>query len=99
MSFKQILEGWRNSLLPPKALKEIITQAQEERLKECLNCRFNSSCGEVNLTSYCKSCGCNLKAKTACLSCQCPQGKWEMIIDDGNEKQLDEYLENETKED
>lgn len=26
--------------------------------------------------STCKECGCPLKAKTACLHCQCPLNKW-----------------------
>lgn len=71
MKFNQILEGWRNHLIPPKDLKQLIEDVSEERLSKCLNCPFNSTCGEIKSTSYCKACGCNLKAKTKCLSCEC----------------------------
>lgn len=71
MSLSQIIEGWRNHLIPPKDLKQLIEDVSNERLNHCLNCPFNSTLGEITNTSYCKACGCNLKAKSKCLSCEC----------------------------
>lgn len=68
---KQILEGWRNHLVPPSDLKDFIEKVSEERLTKCKNCPFNSTQGEIKNTSYCKACGCPLKAKSKCLSCTC----------------------------
>lgn len=68
---KEILEGWRNHLVPPQDLKNLIEHVSEERLSKCKNCPFNSTCGEIKNTSYCKACGCPLKAKSKCLSCKC----------------------------
>lgn len=71
MNFKQIIEGWRNHLMPSKDMKQLIEDVSNERLSLCLNCPYNSTCGEITSTSYCKACGCNLKAKSKCLSCEC----------------------------
>lgn len=68
---KEILEGWRNSLIPPSDLRELIEDVSKERLSKCKNCPFNSTCGEITNFSYCKACGCQLKAKSKCLSCTC----------------------------
>lgn len=71
MQWKQIYEGWKNHLLPSEQLKDLIEQVSDERLTLCKHCPFNSTCGEITNLSYCKACGCNLKAKTKCLSCKC----------------------------
>lgn len=76
LNWKHILEGWRNNLFPPKELRELIRKTQEERLEICKTCPYNSTPDKINMFSTCKECGCPLKAKTACLHCQCPLNKW-----------------------
>ena len=87
MKLLQIMEGWRNHLVPPKELKDIIDVVQKERLDICKDCAFNSKRLHADSLSpeHCVACGCVLVAKTACLSCKCPKEKWNEI--DVKEKQ------------
>lgn len=76
--FKQIYEGWRNNLFPPEQMKEVIETVYKERMAICNECPFHSKFHKtgVRLDDHCTDCGCVLVAKTKCLSCSCPQGKW-----------------------
>jgi len=107
----KILEGFRNAIIPPKDLEDLIEQVAEERRAICLNCPFNSTCGKITLTSYCKACGCNLKAKTKCLSCECgiknynevnPQAKlevlWTSVTTHEENTKIQEQIKNEKPE-
>lgn len=77
MELKQVMEGWRNNLFPHENLKEAIKKAQEERMAICNACPYISTKHKtVRLDVHCTDCGCTLSAKTACLSCECPQKKW-----------------------
>lgn len=75
----EIVEGYSNWILETEEIKKV----SEERLNICLVCSFRNDYEEskdkINLTSYCTVCGCELKAKTKCLSCKCPEpyNKWE----------------------
>lgn len=55
-------------------------------MKICKNCpsRKGSRCGE---------CGCVLKLKTKCLSCECPLKKWLAQLDEEQEDVIDKYNE------
>jgi hypothetical protein len=86
--WKDILEGWKYDLFPPKHLEELIRQTQDERLAICLNCPFNSTEGKINSISYCKDCKCPLKKKTACLHCECPQKKWLAQLTEAESNEL-----------
>lgn len=73
----QIVEGWRNKLIPPKELKEAITKAVEERMAICNECpHISTKHQSVRPDVHCMKCGCTLSAKTACLSCSCPINNW-----------------------
>lgn len=93
MNFKQMYEGYVNLLFPKKELKDKIEETKSTRLEICKTCPFNSSNGSINSLSFCKSCGCNLKAKTACLSCKCPKGKWEELLTDEQEFELKKEIQ------
>jgi len=84
MSLSQIFEGWRNHLSPKEYLKEQISAVQSERLAICRACPLNSiHAGPVNplrFDEHCTKCHCTLSAKTACLSCRCPEDKWIEVI-------------------
>ena len=82
MSWKQIIEGWKNHLVPEEEMKEVIKQVSEERMLICEACPMHSKHLKNSLRpdAHCVSCGCTLSAKTKCLSCQCPIHKWMPVI-------------------
>jgi hypothetical protein len=90
INFSQIYEGWRNKLVPPADMKDMIQQVSKERLSICSKCPFHSKNHFTPLRpdAHCTDCGCNLEAKSACLSCGCPQDKWMAVVDDKQEEQL-----------
>lgn len=76
IKLNEIVEGWRNKLVPPEKLKGIIDQVAKERNIICMNCLFHSRFHNTfRPDDHCTQCGCTLSAKTRCLSCQCPLEK------------------------
>ncbi len=67
---KEIAQGYYN----------LFTGNEEElinnRLEICTVCEYNSTPNEITNVSYCKSCGCGLKAKAASPDSSCPKGYW-----------------------
>jgi len=90
INFSQIYEGWRNKLIPPADMKDMIQQVSKERVTICNDCPFHSKNHSTPLRpdAHCTDCGCNLEAKAACLSCSCPQDKWLAVVDQDEEEQL-----------
>jgi len=90
INFSQIYEGWRNKLVPPTDMKVLIHDVSEERLSICSKCPLHSKFHSTPLRpdNHCTDCGCNLEAKTACLSCSCPQNKWDAVM--GNPEEEDQ---------
>jgi len=86
MSFKQILEGWRNHIIPPHEMKEVINNTSIERMNICKQCEWFSKNREDYTTlrpdEHCTNCGCTLSAKTKCLSCSCPINLWDAVTTD-----------------
>lgn len=80
-----IAEGFRNHLFPPEELKYVIEQTSETRLEICKTCEHYSTEG---LYKHCEKCGCSFPAKTKCLSCSCPVGKWQPLITKEEEDKL-----------
>jgi hypothetical protein len=82
INFGQIYEGWRNKLVPQKEMKKLIRSVSKERISVCNECSFHSKFHKTLLRpdNHCTDCGCNLEAKSACLSCACPQNKWTAVI-------------------
>lgn len=98
METSKIFEGWKNKLLPAENMREVIKQTSEERLKICGDCPFHSKNSKtIRPDAHCLSCGCTLSAKTACLSCSCPEGKWGPVLKDTEFKEFYEW-ENSQKE-
>lgn len=86
----QIYEGWRNNLIPPKKLQEVIALTSTTRLAICDSCPHHSKFHKtIRVDDHCTHCGCTLAAKTKCLSCACPINKWEAVV---TEEQEDEML-------
>ena len=85
MKLSEIYEGWRNTVIPPEHLKDIVETVSALRLKECSNCSFHSKFhNSIRPDDHCTKCGCTLIAKTKCLSCQCPLSppKWTFVKTD-----------------
>lgn len=90
LDFGQILEGWRNNLIPPSKIKDMINLVAEERLSICDGCPHHSKNHKSRRPdAHCTKCGCTLAAKTKCLSCECPIGKWLPVATDEQEKELE----------
>jgi hypothetical protein len=93
MNFLEVFEGWKNDILPPERLKELIETISTERLTICTSCEAydttGSGCAMPGLPTPCcnknikignhQGCGCPLQKKTKCLSCACPASKWLTI--------------------
>ena len=94
MSLKQIIEGWRNNIMPPENIKDLIGLVSEERLSIC-NLGTEHSSNKENYKSirpdaHCTNCGCTLSAKTKCLSCKCPLNKWDAVLSPEQEEKFKE---------
>ena len=77
MGVMQIIEGWRNNIIPPEELKDVISITSKERMEICNNCEHISTKHKgLRPDVHCVECGCTLSAKTKCLSCECPKEKW-----------------------
>ena len=78
MKINEVYEGWKNHLLPERKLISTIEKVSGERMEICGNCEYNSLKHSTNRPDeHCTKCGCTLVAKTKCLSCECPIGKWK----------------------
>jgi len=80
MSLNQIIEGWKNHLLPEERQKAFLKHVSNERLAICGACEEHSSNKKdyktIRPDAHCTNCGCTLSAKTKCLTCECPLSKW-----------------------
>jgi len=93
INFSQIYEGWRNNIVPPAHLKDLIKTTGEERINICLNCPHHSRWHKTaRPDNHCTNCGCTLAAKTKCLSCSCPLDKWKAILTDEEEEQFKKMI-------
>ena len=93
LNFREIYEGWRNHLYPPAVFKEKIAQVSAERLAVCKGCEYNSANAPVhtwltNVYEHCLECGCPLTVKSKCLSCGCGWKKWEAVITEEEEEEI-----------
>lgn len=82
INFKQIYEGYKNLIIPSADMKVAISQVRQERLNQCFDCPFHSKFHKTPLRpdDHCTECGCNLDAKTSCLTCECPKQKWLAVV-------------------
>ena len=98
LNFKEIVEGWRNYLIPPKEMKEHIEQVAQERMEICKACPFMSTnAKETGYTTFrtdehCTKCGCPLAAKTRSFSSACPMNFWEAILSDEDRYELEKQI-------
>ena len=89
IQFAKIYEGWRNNLIPPSKLKDLIKKTSEERINICLTCPHHSKHHKtLRPDDHCTNCGCTLAAKTKCLSCACPLDKWVAVLTEDEEEKF-----------
>ena len=95
MKLSQVYEGWRNKLVPPAHLKKEIELAVKDRMKICKDCENHSENAKkkgyatLRKDAHCTNCGCTLSAKTACLSCECPVNKWEAVLSQEQQTEIE----------
>jgi hypothetical protein len=81
----KILEGiWYNHIVFYFNKKHWAKKLVEDRRKICASCPYLDKEGKEKKTIIkglpaCGLCGCNIKEKTACLSCQCTLGEFETV--------------------
>jgi len=97
MELSKIYEGWRNKLVPPAELKDVIEKVSSERMDVCNTCEHHSENAKKKGFSsmrpdiHCTNCGCTLSAKTKCLSCACPLDKWKAVLTDKQEQEIEKH--------
>ena len=67
---EEVIEGWVNVFKDAMGiLSPTVKAVSMKRYNICHNCpsRVGKRCG---------TCGCFIKAKTACIKCKCPEYKW-----------------------
>jgi predicted Zn-ribbon and HTH transcriptional regulator len=95
MNLSKIYEGWRNNLVPPAYLKEVIDTTVTDRMNICRECEHYSENAKnrgyktVRRDIHCTNCGCTLSAKSACLSCECPLQKWMAVLSYNDQQELE----------
>ena len=88
--WSHIYEGWRNHLIPPSKIKELILETSNERMAICNVCEWNSKNTHKKGLARCMECGCPLIAKTKCLSCYCElqSPKWDAVLSEEQEQRI-----------
>lgn len=90
---KQILEGVTNSLFK----KEHVEFIAQERMDICNECEFidrtGSECLIPGTSPCCSVCGCKLAWKTRALSEGCDKGKWEALLSEEEENEVNKKLD------
>lgn len=88
-----ILEGIRNSIFTRQDVEDIA----KEREAICDTCpeidREGGKCLVPGTTPCCSKCGCKLSWKLRALSSACPLGKWQAILTQEEETQLNQKLD------
>lgn len=85
----KILEGVRNTIIRD----ELVEDVAKMRRDICDTCEYldttGKGCAVKGTQPCCSDCGCSLTFKTRSLSSECPQGKWDAIITEEEEDELD----------
>jgi hypothetical protein len=79
----EIIEGWKNNLIPKEEEKEFIEAVHQERMNICNECPYISTKHRsIRPDVHCVQCGCTLAAKTRSFTSACPLNKWGAIEKD-----------------
>jgi hypothetical protein len=93
MPLEDIYDGWKNHLLPSRALKDEVKSIYTKRIAICNECPSHSKNHfSIRPDAHCTICGCTLIAKTKCLSCKCPIDKWTSEVEEQLEDTIKKHL-------
>jgi hypothetical protein len=82
----KIMEGIKNSIIRDEFVEDIASL----RYEHCLDCPSKGEeCAVPGTAPCCNECGCSLGFKTRSLSSSCPLGKWEALVTEDEEDELD----------
>jgi hypothetical protein len=82
----QILEGIINTVIRDEYVEEVAAI----RNSICDDCELKGNkCMVPGTGPCCNDCGCSLGFKTRSLSSSCPLGKWEALVTEDEEDELD----------
>lgn len=82
----KIMEGIKNTVIRD----EFVESVADLRRQECDVCPSKGDdCAVPGTAPCCNECGCSLAFKTRSLSSECPLGKWEALVSEEEEDQLD----------
>lgn len=83
---KLIFEGITNAVIRDEVVEEIA----ELRHEICDACEFQGDdCAVPGTAPCCNECGCSLSFKTRSLASECPKGKWDAVLTEEEEDQID----------
>jgi len=89
---EKILEGLKNRVFKQEHIEEIY----EERLVVCNGCPNKDDSGKYcyapGTQPCCKVCGCSLQLLLRSLSSECEEGKWEAVLTEEQEDELNSNL-------
>ena len=93
---KEILEGIKNRLFKQEHIEIIAKERWEDSCVKCdsLN-RDGSKCTVAGTQPCCAECGCSLGFKIRSLSSECPLGKWDAVLTEEEEEELNKNIEDE----
>jgi hypothetical protein len=84
----EILEGIKNNLIKKEHVEEIYSD-REAICKACPQYDLEGDkCELKGSQPCCGNCGCSLKFKLRSLTSECPEGKWDAVVDDFDDEQL-----------
>lgn len=82
----KIMEGIKNSIIRDEFVEEVASL----RYSICDACPSKGDeCVVIGTAPCCNECGCSLAFKTRSLASECPLGKWEALVSEEEEEQLD----------
>jgi len=85
---KQIVEGITNSIIRDETVEEI-SRLRYDICDSCLS--KGRKCAVKGTAPCCNECGCSLAFKTRSLSSSCPLGKWDALVTEEQEEELDNF--------
>lgn len=82
----KIMEGIKNTIIRDEFVEEVSVL----RYRICDVCPSKGDeCVVIGTAPCCNECGCSLAFKTRSLASECPLGKWEALVSEEEEEQLD----------
>lgn len=83
---KLIFEGITNAVIRDEVVEDIAVLRHDI----CDKCEFiGDDCALPGTAPCCNECGCSLSLKTRSLASSCPKGKWDAVLTEEQEDELE----------